>query len=409
MADTATPDFRALTDDCLALGDKVRELRSAPADKREGTWERDLRDAVTNLRAADAELSMRSRIYEFEQGQRNSQGPRAATGAVAEAEYRTAGERFAHDPDVADWAKRGGRGTSPAIEIERRTLATTATSSNDAGALLPKGSPFLSPGGIDRRRLYIRDLVASGNTTLNSVPYVREYLPRTNETAATGVAEGTTKPQATIQFTAVDAPVRTIAAWLPITNQALEDMPTLASYIDGRLSYMVMLAEEDGMLNGTGSSADLTGIRAQSGIQTQSYTSTDKAITIGLAISKIETVDGEADGIVINPADYWAILTTRQSSNFDARVAMENGAPFGPPQTTLWGLPAVRSRTQASGTATVGAFRLGAQIFDRSTVSIRITDSHSTYFTENKTVILAEARLAFAVHRPDFFVNAQFS
>lgn len=403
-----TTDFHALTDDCLALGDKVRELRNAPADKREGTWERDLRNAVTELRAADAELSMRSRIWENEQAQR--QGPRAATGAVAQAEYRTAGELFANSAEILDWAKRGGgRGTSPAIEIERRTLATTGTSSNDAGALLPKGSPFLSPGAIDQRRLYIRDLVAQGNTTLNSVPYVREYLPRTNETAATGVVEGATKPQATIQFSAVDAPVRTIAAWLPITNQALEDMPTLASYIDGRLSYMVLLAEEDGMLNGTGSSADLTGIRSTSGIQTQSYTSTDKAITIGLAISKIETVDGEADGIVINPADYWAILTTRSANSFDARVAVPDGAPFGPPQSTLWGLPCVRSRTQASGTATVGAFRLGAQVFDRSTVAVRITDSHSTYFTENKTVILAEARLAFAVHRPDFFVNAQFS
>ena len=48
---------------------------------------------------------------------------------------------------------------------------------------------------------------------------------------------------------------------------------------------------------------------------------------------------------------------------------------------------------------------MGGQVFDRSSVAIRVTDSHASLFTSNQLVVLAESRLALAVHRPDFFVD----
>ena len=372
-------------------GDRLTQLRTA---ERTDTWERDVRATVAAIQGLDAEYTAR---------QAAEYAPAAGTQSMTGGEFRTAGEQFISNDAFAEWASRGGRGTSPSVDVERRTLMTTGTSSNDGGLMLPKGSPFMSPGGMERRRLFIRDVVASGTTNLSSVPYVREYTPRTTETAASGgIAEGGEKHEIAMLFESADAPVRKVAAWMPVTSEVVADIPTMRSYIDGRLAYMLALAEELQILNGNGSD-NLTGILQTSGIQTQSL-DTDKITTIATSIGKIEAVYGEPDAVAINPVTYWALVSLRSANRFDG--AAFGTAPYGSPADTLWGLPAIRTSSIAANKALVGAFRLGAQIFDRETVSIRVTDSHSDYFIKNKMVVLAEARLALAVHQPEFFCYA---
>jgi HK97 family phage major capsid protein len=53
-----------------------------------------------------------------------------------------------------------------------------------------------------------------------------------------------------MEFTPALAPVVKIAAWIPVTEEILEDAPTLAGYINTRLAYMVDLREEAQILNG---------------------------------------------------------------------------------------------------------------------------------------------------------------
>lgn len=393
------PTLVELREQLLEHGDRMRELRQRPANDRSTNWSADIRETRDIIYALDAEMRIAEALASLP-------GPSAGTQGGGHPELRSIGALFTEHDDFTEWVKRGARGSSPGIEVERRNLLSTVVSA-DGGALLPQGQPFIAPGGISRRRLFVRDVIAGGSTTLNSVPYVRELSPRAYEGGASAAAEASAKPEVTIGFDPDDAPVRTIAAWVPVTTQVLEDVPTMRSYVDGRLGYMVMLREEEEMLNGPGTGARIKGILQQGGLQTQSFT-TDKPTTIGRAIGKVENVDGEADGIAINPVEFWSMATTRYSSQFDGGDA-NAGMPFGAPPQTLWGLPVIRSRAIASDKAVVGAWRMGAQVFDRSTVQIRVTDSHSDYFTNNKLVILAESRLALAVHRPDFFVECTLS
>jgi len=55
---------------------------------------------------------------------------------------------------------------------------------------------------------------------------------------------------------------------------------------------------------------------------------------------------------------------------------------------SLWGLTTVRSRQVPQGTIDVGAWKMGAQLFDREGITIRIGDQHADYFTTNKVAIL---------------------
>ena len=83
------------------------------------------------------------------------------------------------------------------------------------------------------------------------------------------------------------------------------------------------------------------------------------------------------------------------------------GRRFSQTFFAVWGLPVIRTRTGVSqGSAYVGAFRLGATLFDRMQTEIRMGNQHSDFFVTNKIAILAEERVALAVHRPDFFVTA---
>jgi len=74
----------------------------------------------------------------------------------------------------------------------------------------------------------------------------------------------------------------------------------------------------------------------------------------------------------------------------------------------VWRMPLVDTPAIDEGTALVGAFGTGAQLYDREEASIRISEQHSDFFVRNAIVILAEQRLALAVKRPEAFVKVSF-
>jgi HK97 family phage major capsid protein len=55
----------------------------------------------------------------------------------------------------------------------------------------------------------------------------------------------------------------------------------------------------------------------------------------------------------------------------------------------------------------VGAFALGAQIYDRLTATVMISTENEDDFIRNLVTVLCEERLAFAVKRPAAFVKGQ--
>jgi HK97 family phage major capsid protein len=406
----------SLTD--LAL--EVREMSATPADDRTENFNADLRTKTLQLHAADAEFdaARAAEAHEMQQMAWDhavanpapaSRGPEAAFGDSGRREPRSLGARYVASPEYQEWAERaksatgGERSNLPTIEV-RALIDSDTTSGVDgnAGMLLPQGQPMLPTPR--QMKLTVRDLIPSTTTTLASVPYVRENTPATDETGASSVAEGVAKPEVIMEWTDEDAPVRKIAAWVPATTEILADAPTLRGYIDGRLRYMVALREQDEILRGNGVAPDLTGILNTTGIQTQTAVNNDVPATVASAISKVELVDGDANGIVMSPTDYWTSVATRRSTFFDGAANAQMGAPFAEPLDTLWGRPVVRTRAFASLSSLVGDFT-GAMIFDRQGVTIRQSDSHDTYFILNKVAILAEERLALAVFRPDYFVS----
>lgn len=394
-------------------GEKINGLRAVADDKRDAEWETDVRKTKREVDQLDLELravqtfqqAQMARSYEEAlseltrafRGENGEGGPLAALADLG-GEFRSPGEIFVTSEA---YEQRDGGGRVSAVET--RTLITTGTSSNDGGVWLPKAQPL--PPKPRQARLFVRDLLSVQGTGMNSIPYIREFTPATTEVGASSVSEGGAKPEVAALFETADATARKIAGWLPVTTEIVSDAPTLKGYIDQRLVYMLLLREEQQVLNGSGTAPMLPGIRNVSGKQTQSTPTADPTAIIGLAVADIETVDGDPDGIVMTPTDFWTILTTRQSTHYDGGLGSGN-LPFGGPPQTLWGLQVVRSRSMASKSVLVGSWKLGATLFEREAPTVRTLDQHSDYAIYNKLVVLAEERVALAIHRPDFFSEA---
>lgn len=399
MTDTVTrPTPAELRSQLLEHGDKLRGLREQPAEERGDTYADDVREATRAIQSLDAELTAAERsTFENIRAALGSTGPLAAFGDLAGVEVRSPGQQVIESE--AYTSERRGRYMDP---VEVRTLLTSETSDPAAGLWRPVGTPL--PPNVRQQRLFIRDLLSVVQTGLASVPYLRELNAATNAVSATAVAEGSAKPEVTMQFEQDDAPIRKIAAWIPVTEEVISDAPTLAGYINTRLGYMLALREEHQILNGPGTGPNIEGIR-QFTVQTQASAGSGEFFaTIGLSIGKIEAVDLVADGVAANPTDYWTAITTRHANQFDGDASA--GVPFQMPPAGAFGVPVVRTASMESGKALVGSFRLGATLFDRQQTTIRTLDQHSDYAIYNKLVILAEERVGLAVHREDAFVEA---
>lgn len=242
----------------------------------------------------------------------------------------------------------------------------------------------------------VSDLMLPGSVGTGSISYWEET---TLTNGAAEVAEGEEKPESALGYTEVLESVRKIATWIPATTEALEDMPTLRSMVEGRLRFMVRQREEGQLLVGNGTAPNLSGITDRSGIQTQAKGVDSTPDAIYKAMTKIETnAFADPTALVIHPLDWQDIRLLKTG---DGLYIWGSPAEAGPER--IWGLPIRKTAKMTQNTALVGAFRPHAQIFRRTGIDILISTEHSDYVIKNKVLILAEERLALAVYRPAAF------
>lgn len=293
----------------------------------------------------------------------------------------------------------GGSRQRGKVSIEVKNIITTAVDS--AGGMMTtdrRTDPVL----LARQRITVRDLLAPGNTNANSVQYARQTLRENNVQT---VAEGARKPESNYAFELKDAPVRTLAHWTKASRQALDDAPMLQSVIDGELRFGLQLKEEAQLLFGDGTGQNLFGIVPQATAYDAARNGAgDTAFdTVAHALAQAEAALLPATGIVLNTDDLEAMKVIK-----DSEGRYIGGGPFGPPIVNLWGRPVVGTPTMPQGEFLVGAFRDGAQIFDRWDATVLISTENEDDFVRNLCTILAEERLALAVKRPNAFIVGTF-
>ncbi len=276
---------------------------------------------------------------------------------------------------------------------------TTVGAGRSAGTSLIPGARVAGIFGLPERQLTIRDLLLPGQTSSNSVEYVKE-TGYTN--AAAPVAETTAKPYSDLTFDMATAPVRTLAHLFKASRQILDDAPALKSYIDGRARYGLKFVEENQLLNGSGVGQNILGIVPQASAFAPSFTPADETAIDRLRLAVLQVILAEypATAFVLNPIDWARIELTK-----DAGGNYIIGNPQGSLTPTLWNLPVVSTQAMASGDFLTGAFSYAAQIFDRMEIEVLLSSENVDDFEKNMFTIRAEERLGLAVYRPEAFVT----
>jgi HK97 family phage major capsid protein len=325
---------------------------------------------------------------------------RISDAGSTEGKSETAGELLTKSE--AFQAMAAGR--SKFARVELKTAIVNATGQNQ-----PLVADMRVPGIITNpnRVLTIRDLMPVGRTASNLVQYTKENVYTNNAAAqySSPNRENVTKPESGITFTLANAAVVTLAHFIPVSRQVLDDAPQLESYVNGRLLYGLKLEEEDQLLNGAGTSGSLSGLLA-SGNNTaynRSATGDTRIDTLRKAITQAALSEYMADAIVINPEDWEAIELTKAT---DGQYIMANPMALAGPQ--LWGKRVVATNSIAEGTFLVGAFTMGAQVWDRMDAAVQISYEDGDNFKKNMATLLAEERLALTVYRPAAFIKGTF-
>lgn len=256
---------------------------------------------------------------------------------------------------------------------------------------------------IERYR--VKDLFPVIPTVNGSIDYIRETGFVNNAEAQ---EETDTKGQSSFEFTQENVSVKTIAHWTPVARQTLEDIPALQTYMDTRLNQGLKIKEDAELLYGDGMGKHILGMLATGqGLQTYAWSDGfDKDTRIDAvrrAMTRVRIAQYDSTGVVLNPFDWEYIELAKDSQDRYLWVVVTQGG-----EQRLWRLPVVDTTAMVKGDFLVGAFAMGAAIWDRQQVTVRVTDSHDDFFVRNIIVILVEERLALTVYRPEAFVHGTF-
>lgn len=355
----------------------------------------EVRDEVKALAEKHASLveqseGLAAKFGEFEQ----NVATRMSGGKQREESW---GEKMAGDEGLG---KMLGGAKSARIDVKNTILGEGGSPQDPVDTIVPADRlPGIVPGAF--RQLSVLDVIPMGATGSNQIEYTRE---NTYTNAAAETAEAGSKPESTLTFQMISDPVRTIAHWLKLSKQVLDDAPALQSYVDRRLRHGVRQKLETQILTGNGTSPNIAGLSASGRHTAFTPTSGDNQFdSVNRAKYAVWAADYVPNAIFINPADWGAIERTKTGiSNDNSYLAGDGGALAyvnNGMQPLLWGLPVIPSNAVASG-----KFYLldtnAVQMFMRQGATVEMYEQDDTNVQQNLITVRAELRGALAVFHP---------
>lgn len=301
-----------------------------------------------------------------------------------------------------------------AADVVDEGIAVANGQLNGASGVL--ALPDYQPGIVDIKfaQLSVAQLFAQGATNSPIISYVKEA---SQTIGAKSRAERTAGGQADSKFVRVNEQVGSISVFEKLTNEMLEDVTTVESFLTSRLTGQISREEENEVLNGAGYPA-LGGILGRAGLQ--------PSLALSGVVQVSDVVDGlykqvtairttafmEPDAIVMNPLD-WQNIRLGKDKNGQYLAGGPFFGAYGQGTysnvSSLWGLRVVESPRIAPGKALVGCFSEGGQLFQRAGIVTEMTNSNEDDFKNLLVTVRATKRSALAVYYPGAFGTADIA
>lgn len=313
----------------------------------------------------------------------NDLAQKQATLGQAPAAPLTAAEEFVKSPQYQALIKG---------ETQRARIEVKNTVTSGSTTVFPDQKPGIIPGNF--LPLTIRAALTSVPVSGNMVNSLRE-LAWTNSAAE--VSQGSAKNESDLTFEQYNVPITTVAHWIKISNQLLADAPAVTAYIDSRLRDGLAQRIDAQLLNGNGTSPNLSGLTDSGNYTAYTPTSDDLLVdAINRAKYTMWATGNMPDTVIVNPADWGAMERTREAAGSGNYLYGMPGVAAG---MNPFGLRIILSNNMATGKFIVAALRTSAMLYNRSGAVVEMGYVNAD-FTNNLITIRAEERLGLGCERP---------
>ena len=325
-----------------------------------------------------------------------------------------------NDPDfrreLASYANKSGQFSLTLANFDPDTVASWTGRSLAAAPVAPP-TPGMTEPAMTRMVPYptpptsFLDVVPSATTERPSTLFGQEQ-PATG-TGPAPAAPGSVKPMIGLEYVDVEATSETIAGYLKMDRQSLDDVVGLQQMAQNRMMTLLRQELEGQVLSGDGSVSDVTG---KPGLVGLLNTTGIGSVPVGSgtgwlppddildAIVTLLVSGAQANIVVMNPFD-WANLMKTKASGSGEYVG---GGPFLSTAGQLWpggGRPPIAlvpSVAMPAGKTLVGDTTIGLALQVREGANLRV-GTEVDDMTRNKVTLLCEGRWSLCVYVPAAF------
>ncbi len=205
---------------------------------------------------------------------------------------------------------------------------------------------------------------------------------------------------------------KTIAHWVKLKRQQLDDVPALAVITQARLVYGVLRRVENQIVAGDGVGENLVGLlNSETPIGSIPFVADTFLADLTLdGITEVLAAEADPNAVVMNPYDRAAMLKAKAGALDGSWTGPYlSMGPFASSGGTIWDLPWIPLTVMPRGTAIVGDFTQGCTLFVREAPNIRISYADSDDFIRNRCTMLGEGRFGPAIWRPACFAKVALS
>jgi HK97 family phage major capsid protein len=321
-------------------------------------------------------------------------GQKMTEGVKAHEETRivTAGDEFVKSEQF----KQLVAGNSQRVRIEVKNTVTSGSTTV---------FPFQKPGVIqgDFAPVTIRQVLPSIGVSSNMVNSLREA---SWNNSASGVSQAAAKPESDLTFEQYNVAIETVAHWIKVSNQLLADAPAIAAYINTRLRDGLAQEVDKQLLNGNGTTPNLSGLTDTGNFTAYSAVSDDLLVdAINRAKYQLWAIGRMPDTVIVNPADWGAMERTREGAGTGMYLY---GLPGQFAGVNPFGVRVVMSNNMTPGKFLIGQLNGATMVYNREGAVVEMGYVNDD-FTKNLVTIRAEERLGLGVERPTGILYGNFT
>lgn len=253
------------------------------------------------------------------------------------------------------------------------------------------------------RKARARDLILQGTTTKTAIEYTRETAV-TDNTGTT--AEGAEWNQNDFTLVAATAVARKITNYIILSEEMLDDVEGMTSYILARLPSKINKEEDEQILEGDGAGVNLSGLVTNATAYSDNLADSNvqRIDVLADAVRQVEVgSNNDATGIVVHPNDFYKIVMTKESTYGYVHPWILMQTPL-----VIAGVP-VMSTTAITEGDFLALSRMAAQVFFRQQMQIEFSNQNEDNFIKGMVTVRASKRLALPIYSPLSMITGDFA